>query len=280
MSYKSILVHVDEKPRSQARVDVSLALAARFEAHVTALAVVPSPPNYRPSMPLLGPEIRQQQIRPYEERAEQALAHFSERARVEGRSAVETRTAHGDLLAATTLHARYNDLLVIGQYDPDDAADAADEARRYPELITLGVGRPVLVVPYAGRFPKLGEHIAVAWDAGREATRAVTDALPLLKLARKVTVLAVNADKVGRHGAEPGADIGLFLARHGVKVEVSQQQSGKLDVGTFLLSRLADMDADLLVMGAYGHSRLRELVVGGVTRTLLDSMTVPVIMSH
>ena len=136
------------------------------------------------------------------------------------------------------------------------------------------------MVPYAGSFSKVGEHVLVAWDASREATRALTDALPLLKRARRVTVMAVNPEKAHRHGAEPGADIALFLARHGVKVEATAQSSGGLDVGNFLLSRIADLDVDLLVMGAYGHARLRELMLGGVTQTILSSMTVPVLFSH
>jgi nucleotide-binding universal stress UspA family protein len=280
VSYKSILVHVDEKPRSEARITYSLALATRFEAHVTALALV-QPPRYpQPTLPLLGPEIAVQQMKYAHERADQAVAQFSELARRAGVTSVETRTVRGDLPNVIALQARYSDLVVIGQHDPDDPSDDTPDARNYPELITMSVGRPVLVVPYAGKFPSVGQNVAVAWDAGREATRAVTDSLPILKKAAKVTVLAINPNKVGGHGAEPGADIALYLARHGVKVEASQQHSGGLDVGSFLLSRLADMDADLLVMGAYGHSRLREMVLGGVTRTILDSMTVPVLMSH
>jgi nucleotide-binding universal stress UspA family protein len=121
----------------------------------------------------------------------------------------------------------------------------------------------------------------VAWNAGREAARAVTDALPLLTRADAVHVVAFNPDKGGAdHGDTPGADIGLYLARHGVKVSVAQQQNEELAVGEQILSRAADLSVDLIVMGAYGHSRVRELMLGGATRTLLDSMTVPVLMSH
>jgi nucleotide-binding universal stress UspA family protein len=280
VSYKSILVHVDDRPRSEARIAIALELAVRFEAHVTALAPVKAAPYPGPALSVLEQAAAVPQVNGPGERASHALERFQERARQAGISSVETRAVRGEFPAVAALHARYSDLVVVGQYDPDDESADASCARHYPELIALGAGRPVLVVPYAGRFRSVGQNVAIAWDAGREATRAVTDALPILKRARKVTVLAVNPRQVGRHGDEPGADIALFLARHGVKVEASQQQSGSLDVGSFLLSRLADMDADLLVMGAYGHSRLREMVLGGVTRTILDSMTLPVMMSH
>jgi nucleotide-binding universal stress UspA family protein len=121
----------------------------------------------------------------------------------------------------------------------------------------------------------------IAWDSGREAARAVNDALPVLEQATAVTVLSVNPRPgIDLHGEEPGADIALHLSRHGVKVEVQQTQVEEINVGDTVLSRLADLGCDLLVMGAYGHSRLREVVLGGVTRTLFESMTVPVLMSH
>ena len=121
----------------------------------------------------------------------------------------------------------------------------------------------------------------VAWDASRLATRAVNDALPILRKASKVHLLAINPEG-GRegHGDVPGADIGLHLARHGVKAEASSIHAEDLEAGDALLSRAADFGADLIVMGAYGHSRWRELVLGGVTRHLLNHMTAPVFMSH
>ena len=119
----------------------------------------------------------------------------------------------------------------------------------------------------------------VAWNASREATRALTDSIPLLREAETVHVIAFDP-AAAPHGEVPGADIGLYLARHGIKVTVSQQTAPDVDVGNQLLSRAADLNADLIVMGAWGHSRLHELVMGGVTQTILRSMTVPVLMSH
>jgi nucleotide-binding universal stress UspA family protein len=139
----------------------------------------------------------------------------------------------------------------------------------------------VLLVPYAGRFPAVGRKVLIAWNAGREAARAVVDALPLLARASTVHVVSFNPEKGGAdHGAVPGADIAQFLVRHGIKVVVHRQNNGGVDVGNQILSRAADLEIDLIVMGAYGHARMREMVLGGVTRTLLETMTVPVLMSH
>jgi nucleotide-binding universal stress UspA family protein len=148
------------------------------------------------------------------------------------------------------------------------------------DLVT-SAGRPALVIPYIGAPEPFGRTVTIAWDAGREAARAVADAMPLLEKAEKVHLLTVNPRfGISGHGEEPGADIALHLARHGIQAEVNHSHARDMEVGDLVLSWLADSSSDLLVMGAYGHSRLRELVLGGVTRRLLDSMTVPVLMSH
>jgi nucleotide-binding universal stress UspA family protein len=183
-----------------------------------------------------------------------------------------------EIADAALTNARYADLAILGQHDPDDAASGP---RYLPEEVVLGGGRPVLIVPYIGPTATFGERVSIAWDASREAARAVNDALPLLRRARQVGVVSVNPRPWPfAHGEEPGADIGLHLARHGVKVEVQRIEGQGIDTANAILSHLADQSADLLVMGAYGHSRLREFVLGGVTRTILREMTVPVLMSH
>ena len=183
-----------------------------------------------------------------------------------------------EIADAVATNARYADLAILGQHDPDDAASGP---RYLPEEVMLGCGRPVLIVPYIGPAATFGERVIVAWDASREAARAVNDALPLLRRAKQVGVVSVNPRPWPfAHGEEPGADIGLHLARHGVKVEVQRIEGRDIDTANAILSHVADQSADLLVMGGYGHSRLRELVLGGVTRTILTEMTVPVLMSH
>jgi nucleotide-binding universal stress UspA family protein len=177
------------------------------------------------------------------------------------------------------MHGRYADLIVIGQLDAYDSQAGLLRAR--PEEVTMLAGRPTLVVPFTGHFEPIGTGVVIGWDASREAARAVGDAMPLLGRAEKVTVLTIDAEESPfGHGEIPGADIALYLARHGVKAEVEHTVSAGIGIGNTLLSRAADYQANLLVMGAYGHSRMRELLLGGATRTVLTSMTLPVLMSH
>ena len=137
------------------------------------------------------------------------------------------------------------------------------------------------MVPYVGTYPSVGNRVLVAWDASREAARAVADALPLLKDAGHVVALSANPDPgAGKHGELPGADIARHLARHGVRVDAERASSRDVSTADLVLNRIADEDIDLLVMGAYGHARVREVWLGGVTRRLMESMTVPVFLSH
>ncbi len=276
MSYKTILVHVDPGSRCAARVEVAIRLARQHDAHLVALhALAPfEPPGY--VMAEMGPAIIEAQKHAAAIELARSESEFNKQASAAGLRNFEWRSAIDDPVDAMTLHARYADLVVIGQAD---ASDGSNIAADFPERLVLAAGRPVLILPSAGSFPSIGKRILVAWNPSREATRAVTDSIPLLRLADKVHVMAVNPRR-GDHGNVPGADIGLYLARHGVRVEVKTDQGAEIDVGNELLSRAADLDADLIVMGGYGHSRLKEWVLGGATRTILESMTAPVLMSH
>lgn len=279
MTYKDLLVHVDHTKSCAARLGAAIELAIAHEAHLTGVYVVsdPSPSSFVQGQ--LPPDVVSMLQRQARERADAALARFAEAAQ-RNQISFETRidrvlyTAMAEALAT---NARYADLVILGQADPDDA-----EGPRYlPEEVTLSSGRPSLVIPYIGPAATLGQRVTVAWDASREAARAVNDALPVLKRAQAVGVVTVNPrEKPFGHGEQPGADIALHLARHGIKVEVGRVESRDVDVANTILSHIADRSSDLLVMGAYGHSRLRELVLGGVTRTILHDMTVPVFMTH
>jgi nucleotide-binding universal stress UspA family protein len=144
----------------------------------------------------------------------------------------------------------------------------------------LNSGRPVLLAPYAGQFPTLGERPLIAWNGSVEAVRAVSAAIPLLRRAANTTVAVFNPGAgTGIHGEEPGADIALYLSRHGVKVDVMQEKTDA-EAGEALLSLAANLNSSLLVVGCYGTSRFREILLGGATRTVLESMTIPVLMSH
>ncbi|MBL8382876.1 MAG: universal stress protein [Burkholderiales bacterium] len=277
MTYKTIAVWLDQKRNAPA--EAAIALARECGAHLTGLThvdVVRLPPHVRA---LMGEEVAREQLRRAQADAAACGAAFEALARREGIDSLEVRQLAGDPVQGLATSARYADLVIMGQTD----ADLADgpEQRDFPDHAILATGRPTLLIPYAGSYPVIGEHAVVAWNATRESTRAVTDALPLLKRAKKVTVIVGDAKPgAGGHGQSPGADIALYLARHGVRVEVSQERTAGIDVGSLLLSRVSDLGADLLVMGGYGHSRMRELVLGGVTRTILREMTVPVMMSH
>jgi nucleotide-binding universal stress UspA family protein len=281
MSYKDLLVVLDPEPAARGRIDLAAALAERFAAHLVGLypLLVPQRPRelgyFDPA--LLDPffESLREQARAA---ADEVREQFEHVARLRGLSA-EWRLVPEGPDGDPALHARYADLTILGQLDPDRGE--TEGLRPRPEQVTLASGRPVLVVPYAGRFENVGQRVVIAWNSAREAARAVHDAMPLLIAAEAVTVLTIDPREGPQgHGELPGADISLHLARHGVKAQVERTVSADLPVGEVLLSRLADLGADLLVMGAYGHSRMRELLLGGATRSLLQSMTVPVLMSH
>jgi nucleotide-binding universal stress UspA family protein len=175
------------------------------------------------------------------------------------------------------VHAYYADLVVIAR--PESASQTAGPPG-LAESLVLSSGRPIIMLPPRGTVCKV-RRILVAWNATRESIRAVADALPLLAKAEAVEVLVVDHQRHPEgHGQEPGADIARHLARHGAKVEVRRLSSGGKDVGQLLLSQATAFDADLLVMGAYGHSQLREWMFGGVTRTVLYEAGLPVLMSR
>jgi nucleotide-binding universal stress UspA family protein len=279
MAYRDLLVHVDDGRSCAARVQAAVDLAVAHEAHLIGVYVVADPSPAAFVSGYVPPDLIDTLQQHARERADAALARFAEVA-ARNQISFETRvdrvlyTAVADALST---NARYADLAVLGQADPDEV-----ETPSYlPEEVTLGSGRPILVIPYIGPAPTLGQRVTVAWDASREAARAVNDALPLLVRAQAVDVVTVNpSDSPFGHGEDPGADIALHLARHDIQVEVRRIETRDLDVANTVLSHIADRGSDLLVMGAYGHSRLRELVLGGVTRTILREMTVPVLMAH
>lgn len=280
MSYKTILVHVDQSPAAAGRIEAACALARAQEAHLVGAAMTGLTMEfYRDSSLAFTGPILQSEVDSIKIASEQALDRFGAKARADG-VAYERRLSDDDAEAALVQQARYADLVVLSQHDQSTAG--AGLGRQLPESVALYGGRPVLVLPYAGRFEHFDRHALVAWDGSRAAARAVTDALPLLRRSARVTLAVFNPERqYGVHGEQPGADIALFLTRHGVRIEVQQQATPPgLDVGNALLSLAADSGADLLVMGAYGHMRWRELVLGGVTHTILQSMTLPVLMSH
>ncbi|HEX7931624.1 MAG TPA: universal stress protein [Paraburkholderia sp.] len=278
MSYKTIVVHLDTSPNAHPRLETALGLARQFGAHLTGAFAVFSPdPRSLYVMAGTADYYREHEERREERRAALERLFHAElrRAEVEGEwIAVEESAGF-----AVPRLGRCADLIVAGQDNPRDPESYVGDF--FPENLILTSGRPVLLVPCARNERSTGNRILVAWDGSREAARAVHDALPFLRAAQSITILTVNGMHEAGPARMPGAEIATAIARHGVRVEVADIETGAGgSVGEVLLSQVADGGVDLLVMGGYGHARWRELVMGGATRTILQSMTVPVLMSH
>ncbi|CAN7456092.1 universal stress protein [Pseudoduganella sp. LjRoot289] len=292
MAFRSILVHVDEAPRVAERIRLAVELALQDDGHLLGVAMTgvaralyqnaivdEQDPNLALHLQFLR------------ERANRALEQFAPLVQRLGLRSFEQRVVDDDAGAGLSLMARHADLVVIGQADPEHVSTAA--AGDFPAQVLTNSGRPVLVVPYAGapRPASAGapaRRIMLAWNASKEAARAVHEALPLLKRAERVQIAIFDADtERALHGEAPGAELLRYLGRHGIDAELLLRQSARSGLlkrpsgtGEALLSLLAEENCDLLVLGAYGHSRFRETLLGGVTRTVLESMTVPVLMAH
>jgi nucleotide-binding universal stress UspA family protein len=278
MKLCDILVHVDQSPRTQMRLDIAAALARQHGAHLTALQVIDV------AMPVmaLGDGGGGAVIAELMEQMRQSALAAGVKLKVAFEAALaregimgEWRQVEGTTQEILALHGRYADLLVLGQDDPESDSAGLLEA------VVFDCGRPVLAIPLAGSFKTIGKRVLVGWNASREASRALHDALPLIAKAETATVFLANPKRgLGGHGEEPGADIARHMARHGLKAEVAKAIADDVPDSALLLNHASDMGADLLVMGAYGHSRLREFILGGMTRSLLREMTVPVLLSH
>jgi nucleotide-binding universal stress UspA family protein len=280
MAYKTILVHLDDSKACAKRTQAALDLAARQDAHLVGLyiAVEFAAPAYLAAQ--LPSDLIERQAAEAKERADKVLATFDETARRAGVRAEprSTRAYADEVEDLLGLHGRYADLVVLGQHDPDDARSMGEAA---VEHAVLAIGRPMLIVPYVGAAAGFGQRPLLLWDASREAASAVDDALPLLQGAKRVDVLSVNPrGGIRGHGEEPGADIATVLSRHGIKAEARHVVTKELSIADTILSSASDLGSDLLVMGAYGHSRFRELVLGGVTRSVLQHLAMPALMSH
>lgn len=279
MSYKTILVHVDQGTHSAERVNVASRLAIDHDAHLM-LADMTGLSRFALTNLETGgadPVVNSHRALLHE-RAHVALDAAEKLARQAGVNQIERRVVDDEAGAGIALQARYADLVVISQEDPDEPVMGS--AENFAEFAILNCAKPVLVLPRLGNFSSLGQRIMLGWNGSRESTRAIVSSLPLLQRAAQVQVAMINpgAD-IDVVGGEPGADVALYLARHGVKVE-TVVESAPGDAGEALLSLAGDHAADLLVMGAYGHSRFREILLGGVTRKLLASMTLPVLFAH
>ncbi|HET6607170.1 MAG TPA: universal stress protein [Rhodopila sp.] len=284
MGLKDLLVVLDGTPRDQVKLTLAFDLARRTDAHVTGLCVLEHllPPNttfaYAGYAELWSmPEFSRQVEATAKARANEVEMAFLDRLRREdARGSWELQS--DPLLLSVLRYAYVSDLVIIGQHDPDHPGPAV--ARMLVEDVLMASGRPVLIVPYAGQYETVGSNVLVGWSHTRESARAVHDALPLMMPKARVSVLIAESAP-SASDAVPTADVGEHLARHGLLVSVARTVlADRVTPADALLGYAADDGCDLLVVGAYGHSRTREMILGGVTRDLLRSMTVPVLMAH
>lgn len=274
---KDIVVNLSVAPIHDVAGDFAVSIAAAFNAHVTGIAFVYEPAPAALVMGSIPAEVIAGLRRESEEAAKAATARFDRLATRMGLSA-ESRTVDATFLGAADSFgriARRFDLSVVGQAEPGKLV--AEEL--IVEAALFASGRPVVIVPYIQKGALRLDRVMICWDGSRNAARAVADAMPFLVRAKAVNIVIVAAAPAPGNGV-PGADIAQHLARHGLHVEVQHIVSPDLDVANTILSQAADSAADFLVMGGYGHSRLREIVLGGATRGILSAMTVPTLMSH
>lgn len=277
--YKTILVHIDETSHSLVRSRLAAAIALDYDAHLIGAAATGVPEFiFAGDGMLTGVPLSDWPLTELRARAERALDLFETAADAVGAVSIERRLLDEDPGIAMALQSRYCDLAIIGQVGGDEFFPR--QRSDFPDYVVLNSARPVLVLPAAGAPQQPGTRVTVAWNGSTQAARAVASALPLLRKARQVDLVVFDPERsAGVHGQEAGADIARYLARHGVRIEVSIGRAGA-DEGKALLDFANDKGADLIVMGAFGHSRFREILLGGMTRSLLASSTLPLWMAH
>ncbi len=300
MALRDILVCLDATAAGDGRLELALNLAQAKNAHLTAVYVLPEPRGW--AAPLAGMGLPPTVLSPVSpegaralggqpisatppaervlleaERVDTAERHFREelaRRALDGEWHMLDHTGLTELIE----HAQAADLAILGQ-SPGNDPDGVAVLR--PDDVMIDTGRPVLVIPHAGTFEHVGLRVLVAWDGTREANRALHDALPLIAGAEAVTLIHVGARQADLNRDRPRLDrILRHLGRHEIEAKGEESPQGGLRIADVLLSRAADLGADLLVAGAYHHSPARETLLGGVSRDLLAHMTVPVLMSH
>jgi nucleotide-binding universal stress UspA family protein len=281
MSYKTVLVHVDNSAAAQRRYVLAAAIAKSQDAHLLGVAATGvSRFIQTPASSDSDPETVKYLVAPVERhrlQAKDALQMFTSLVQ-EGALRHEELLVDDEPYDALKLLSRYSDLTVVAQSNADDPV--MSNMLDFPEYIALNSGRPVLIVPHRGQARTKIERVLLAWDASLSASRAVAGAVPLLTAAGQVTVAIFNpASKPDAVSQLPGTDIALYLGRHGINVEIRAERTS-LDIGDALLRLASEKESDLIVMGCYGHTRFREILLGGVTRSILEKASIPVLVAH
>ena len=271
-----IIVNLSVGAKANPASDYAISLAAALNAHLTGIIFL-----YSPTIPVaragyVPPEL--EVLERHNEAAVKAVRESFTAASTRTGVNAESLTVSASLVSAGDQFgqiARRFDLAVVGQAEPE--TKMVEE--NIIEAALFDSGGPVIIVPYIQQAPLRLDHIMVCWDGSRVAARAIRDAIPFLRRAERIEVVIVTNERSKQDQIER-ADIGAHLAHHGLSVAIKRMPLGDLDVAAVLLSHAADEDVDFIVMGGYGHSRLREFVLGGVTRSMLRTMTAPVLMSH
>jgi nucleotide-binding universal stress UspA family protein len=275
---KDIVANLSLHESRDVAMDFAVSVAVAFNAHLAGIAFL-----YDPLIPMMvdmygvPTKVIELERAEYEKAAKAAVARFNEATRRSALSA-EARTLNGAGGTAPGVFAqmaRRFDLSILGQPEPEKP----ELDRIMVEAALFDTGRPVLVVPYIQKAGLKLDHLMLCWDGSRSAARAAADAMPFIVRAKAVEIVIV-ASEPAKSDEMPGADMAHHLARHGAKVELKRIVTAETDVASTILSHAADNSVDFLVMGGYGHSRLREFVLGGVTRGILGSMTIPTLLSH
>lgn len=273
MPVKDILLHLDSSPAYDARLRLTLRLASRLEARVVGIVILPEPDAVALAESAEAAVALAAALAELEEEAADIGQKFMmvlDRHGLEG----EWRRARGPTATLLARHGQAADLVVLSQRDPDHPEESA-----VVEEVVLACGRPVLVVPYKGRFEQAVETVVLGWNGSREAARAAQQALPLLTLSGSVCVLSVRPPD-GDASDNRAAEIVQHLFRHGLRAKSDTIVAAEDDVADALLSRATDCGGKLIVMGAFSRSRLREKILGGTTLEMLEQMTIPVLMAH
>lgn len=274
MSIKSILFHLTNDDKLANRLEVAFGLANDYGASVTGVyAITPAAPPTS-FMGYIPPEFIEKTRAIETEKATAAIKLFEETAAKAGISAQAVKE-EGYALEVLNKHALSSDIVLVGQVDPDD--DTLAPYEYLADELVVSCAQPVLAIPYAGKYQNFGQHILVGWNNTREAAKAMHYALPFMKNAKEVTLLSINPES---DQSNENAAALEHLKRHGVNAKLKVTQWNDVGVGNALLDSLVDMNADMLVMGAYGHSRIREMILGGATQEILNHMTAPILFAH
>jgi len=279
--YKTIVVHVDGSPAQESRMHAAALLAREHGAHVVGSAATGiSWLDFALLTGSMGAPMPPADFDGLRNTATLRLDAFSGQAVRLGIESFETRLIEDVPQYGLLVQSRYADLVILGQDEDNPEPDQRPQLRRLPEHVALHGARPVLVVPPGYRGQPIPGTVVAGWDGSLQALRALTAALPLLARADSVKLALINPDELSElHGEQPGADMALWLARHGVQVEVVLERTAST-AGHALAALARDSGAGLMVCGAYGHSRYREWMLGGVTRELLARAPVPLLIAH